>query len=76
MLNSVAAKQQGDDELHMVSLVESMRLAAEEHDRMLLECALLKARRMSDDCIFDLDLCGPCSALPAVVTLQRRCITA
>ncbi len=62
--------------MHMVSLVESMRLAAEEHDRMLLECALLKARRMSDECIFDLDLSGPCSAMPAVVTLQRRCITA
>ncbi|KAK9917857.1 hypothetical protein WJX75_008970 [Coccomyxa subellipsoidea] len=39
---------QGDDELHMVSLVHSMRLAAEEHDRMLLECALLKARTMSN----------------------------
>ncbi|BDA48585.1 hypothetical protein COCOBI_12-2650 [Coccomyxa sp. Obi] len=68
--------KQGDDELHMVSLVESMRLAAEEHDRMLLECALLKARRMFDDCIFDLDLSGSCCAQPALVTIQRRCITA
>jgi hypothetical protein len=60
----------------MVSLVHSMRLAAEEHDRMLLECALLKARTMScDDCIFDLDLSSSCSTLP-VVSVQRRCITA
>lgn len=61
----------------MVSLVESMRLAAEDHDRLLLECALLKARRTSyDDCIFDLDLNGTCSAGPALTGVQRRCITA
>ncbi len=60
----------------MVSVVHSMRLAAEEHDRMLLECALLKARRHScDDCIFDLDLSGACSTVP-VVAVHRRCITA
>jgi hypothetical protein len=62
---------QGDDELHMVSVVESMRRAAEEHDRMLLECAILKARvQHCDDFIFDMDLAGPCSSF-APISMQQ-----
>ncbi len=47
---------QADGELPILHVVESMRFAAEDHDRLLLECAILKARSSCDECVFDLDL--------------------
>ena len=49
-------RSQAEEGLPIVHLVESMRFAAEDHDRLLAECALLKARSSCDECVFDLDL--------------------
>lgn len=50
-----------------------MRLAAEAHDRMLLECAIVKARMQTcEDFMFDMDLVIPCSGAAAIC--QPRCI--
>lgn len=63
-----ACNLQGDDDSDMVHVVEAMRLAAEDHERLLLECAILRARACSDDCVFDMDVdmtcpCGPAADL-------------
>ena len=49
-------RAQAEEGSPIVHVVESMRFAAEDHDRLLAECALLKARSSCDACIFDLDL--------------------
>ena len=54
---------QGDEDSHMVHIVEAMRLAAEDHERLLLDCAILRARACSDDCVFDMD--ADCPLRPA-----------
>ncbi|CAL5223753.1 g6315 [Coccomyxa viridis] len=49
------AMQQGQGEMHMVSVVEAMLHAAAEHDRMLLDCEH-ELLHHPDDCMFDIDL--------------------
>ena len=54
MLSDVSAMQ-GQDGLHMVSVVEAMLYAAEEHDRLLLDCEHERLHH-PEDCMFDIDL--------------------
>ena len=53
-LSDVSAMQ-GQDGLHMVSVVEAMLYAAEEHDRLLLDCEHERLHH-PEDCMFDIDL--------------------
>ena len=62
---------QSDEDSPMVHVVEAMRFAAEDHERLLLECAILRARTCSDDCVFDMDMDGSCCHYgPAAADLQ------
>ena len=54
LLSDVSAMQ-GQDGLHMVSVVEAMLYAAEEHDRLLLDSAHERLHH-PEDCMFDIDL--------------------
>ena len=54
-LVSGAPAMQGQDGLHMVSVVEAMLYAAEEHDRLLLDCEHERLHH-PEDCMFDMDL--------------------